>query len=133
MTKQEIREVIDKENGEGFSNNINLNGYVFIKNESFIIFEFKYIEDILVCHIKYIYYTNEKDLINVLVYCCNFWMGNKVQFIFYKEKFKKNSAVKFLKDLNFRVEIVDSPKWKFKFDCIEDGKDCHCILYNFYK
>ena len=133
MTKDDLRKIIDEENGEGFSNNINLNGYTFTKNGSFITFEFKYIEDIKVCHIKYIYFKNNKDLITLMVNCCNFWMGNKVQFIFYKEKNKKVSAYSLLKELNFRVNKIDYPKWKYRFNCKNDNWPCKCPLYNFYK
>lgn len=92
LTKRDILKVIDDENGIGYSSNININGYTFTKNESFLIFEFKLIEDVKICHIKYIYAKNKKDLITIMVNCCNFWMGNKVQFIFFKEKQKKNSS-----------------------------------------
>lgn len=133
MTKNEIRSIIDEENGEGFSNNINLNGYTFTKNGSFIIFEFKYMEDVKICHIKYIYFKNKKDLITIMVNCCNFWMGNKVQFIFYKEKEKRNSAINFLKSLNFRVDRIENYKWKYRFGCNRHGWPCNCVLYQLYK
>lgn len=134
ITKEEIREIIDSENGEGYSLNINLNGYTFTKNGSFIIFEFKFIEDVKICHIKYIYFKEVKDLVTIMVNCCNFWMGNNVQFIFYKEKQKPISAVKFLENLNFRVEIIDQPKWKYSFNCKRHkDKKCECPVYSLYK
>ena len=134
ITKDEIRRIIDSENGEGYSNNINLNGYVFTKNGSFLIFEFKNIEDVRICHIKYIYFKNKKDLITIMVNCCNFWMGNQVQFIFYKEKQKNVSAVRFLRSLNFRVEVISRPKWKYNFKCKKHkGVKCTCPVYSLYK
>lgn len=138
MTKEEIRHIIDSENGKGFSNNINLNGYTFTKNGSFIVFEFKYVEDVKICHIKYIYFKNVNDLVTIMVNCCNFWMGNQVQFIFYKEKKKKVSAIKFLEGLNFRSEQIKDPKWKWKFQCrIENAasihEPCNCPVFHLFK
>lgn len=134
LTKEDIRQIIDLENGEGYSNNLNLNGYTFTKNGSFIVFEFKTIEDIKICHIKYIYFKNVKDLVTIMVNCCNFWMGNRVQFIFYKEKEKLVSAIKFLENLNFRGEIIYNPKWKYEFKCKKHEREkCTCSIYSLYK
>ena len=134
MTREEIRAIIDEENGKGFSLNINLNGYVFTKNGSFIIFEFRNLEDIKICHIKYIYIKNKKDFITILVNCCNFWMGNSVQFIFFKEKKKRGeSAIKMLQELNFRMETLQNHKWKYEFNCLNCGEDCKCPVYSLYK
>lgn len=135
ITKDDIRAIIDKENGKGYSNNINLNGYIFTKNGSFIVFEFKNIDDVKICHIKYIYFRNVKDLITIMVNCCNFWMGNHIQFIFFKEKKKDVSAIKFLESLNFRMEVISRPKWKYKFKCNHKGceNNCKCVVYSLYK
>lgn len=136
ITKDEIREIIDKENGERYSLNVNLNGYTFTKNGSFIIFEFKYVEDVKICHVKYIYFKSIQDLITIMVNCCNFWMGNKIQFIFYKEKRKKISAIKFLEELNFRSEIINNPQWKYNFKCKGEGcnqSDCYCQVLSLFK
>lgn len=134
ITKEHIRNIIDHENGDGYSSNININGYTFTKNGSFIVFEFKYIEDVKICHIKYIYFKDVKDLVTIMVNCCNFWMGNKVQFIFYKEKKKNVSAIKFLENLNFRVEVIDRPNWKHHFNCkLHKNEKCECVVYSLYK
>ena len=134
MTKSEIRDVMDKENGAGFSNNFNLNGYVFQKQGSFIVFELKLIEDVKVCHVKYIHYENQKDLQTILAYSCNFWMGNNVQFMFYKEKHRKNGVVEKLKSLGFREEVVKGTNWKWKFACTECRNDpCTCVVHSMFK
>lgn len=135
MTKDEIRSVIDEDNGVGFSSNINLNGYVFTKNGSFVVFELKNIDEVRVCHIKYIHFKNDKDLTTVMVYCCNFWMGNHVQFIFYKEKDgRTHSAVDYLKSLNFREEFLHDQNWKWRFKCVRCKSDkCTCIVHSMYK
>ena len=134
LTKDDIRRIIDSENGKGYSYNINLDGYTFTKNGSFIVFKFKNFEDVKICHIKYIFFKNVEDLVTIMVNCCNFWMGNKVQFIFYKEKKKSVSAVKFLESLNFRMEVIDRPKWKYPFKCNKHiDKKCTCPVYSLYK
>jgi len=135
MVKDEIRQCIDQENGKDYSYNINLDGYVFTKNGSFIVFQLKNVDDVSVCHIKYIYVADQKDFVTIMVNCCNFWMGNNVQFIFYKEKKKlKNSPINFLKELGFKIDVVDNPEWKVKFDCLRcNSKECKCPLYILYK
>lgn len=137
LTKEEIQKIIDSENGNGYHKNISLKGYTFTRNKSFIIFEFKNVEDLKICHVKYIYFTNDKDLMNIMVNCCNFWMGNKVQFIYYKEKDREssNKIKEFLKSLNFRIETIDRPNWKWKFECIKEEckTNCKCPVWSFYK
>lgn len=139
MTKAEIRKIIDSENGVGYNQNVNLNGYTFKKNNSFIIFDFKLYEDIKICYIKYIYFDNENDLWNILANCANFWMGNGIKFLFYKEKEKlnpKSSAIKYLKSLNFRVSAISVHDYKYDFKCNRCGHDanqCRCTFYNCYK
>lgn len=140
LTKNSMRSMIDEENGIGFNRNVNLNGYVFKFKGSWICFELQNIEgseDIKVCNIKYIHFKNNKDLKNIIANCANFWMGNKVQFIYYKEKDKKNSALTFLQSLGFRVE-PKTQVWKYNFNCgtCEEGKNtysCTCPVYNMYK
>ena len=136
MTKDEIRRVIDKENGKNYSLNLDLNGYTFKKNNSFVLFELRYVEDIKICIIKYIHFEKMKDLINILVTCCNFWLGNEVQFLYYQEKERrKNSPIDFLRQLNFKVELVENPSWNYKFECVNcnPNDQCHCRLYKLFK
>ena len=137
MDINKIKYIIDKENGKGYSDNINLKGYIFTRNNSFIVFELKNIEDVRVCHIKYIYFDNTKDLKTIIVNCANFWMGYKIQFLFFKEKEKKISAVKFLESLNFRKDVVRNNNWKHDFECNVCGEKhlekCECALYKLYK
>lgn len=137
MDINKIKYIIDRENGKGYSNLINLKGYVFTRNNSFIVFELKNIEDVRVCHIKYIYFDNIKDLKTIIVNCANFWMGYKVQFLFLKEKRKPVSAIRFLESLNFRKEVVRNNTWNHDFECnicnAQDKDHCECVLYKLYK
>lgn len=137
MDINKIRETIDRENGNGYSKNINLKGYVFTRNDSFIVFELKNIEDVRVCHIKYIYFNNAQDLKTIIVNCANFWMGYKVQFLFLKEKEKLVSAIDFLESLNFRKESAICRNWKHDFECLDSQgnvkENCDCIVHSLYK
>jgi len=134
MTKAEMRQVMDRENGAGFSNNFNLNGYVFQRKGTFVVFELRTMEGIKICHIKYIHVERKEDLLPVMAYCCNFWMGNRVQFIFYREKERKNGAFEFLKGLGFRDEVNPHHQWKWAFQCVDcHQKKCVCAVHNMFK
>ena len=78
LNKEQIVSIIDKENGVNFSYNISVNGYIFKKNGSFMIFEMKEIQNVYVAHIKYIHISNKrsalKDIRTIFAYACNFWM-----------------------------------------------------------
>jgi hypothetical protein len=139
LTEEEKVRAIDDENGVGFSKNINMRGYTFTKNGSFITFEFKEFkesedtEGITCCSIKYIYWKNVNDLFTVLASCCNFWMGNRVKFIYYKEKRKENSIIDVLHDLGFKKESI-SVNWKYPFRCRQcHSTRCNCWVYSLYK
>ncbi len=133
ITKDIMKRDIDNEMGEGFSSNINLRGYTFTKNGSFINFEFRYIEGVKTCYIKYIYFESYKDLITIMVNCCNFWMGNNIQFFFYKEKEKKYTVSDLLEELNFSKRVSRNLKWKYPYNCKRCGPNCKCKTYSFYK
>ena len=135
MTKDEIRAIVEADNGKGFANNINLNGYTFIRGNSFMIFEFKVVDGVKLCHIKYIHYESEKELTSLFTYACNFWMGNDIQFIFYREKDRQsNSPVAFMRELNFREDIIRGYRWKWKFQCENCKKEtCDCVVHCLYK
>lgn len=137
MTKIEIREIIEQDNGRGFCLNLqNLNGYTFVRNSTFVLLELLVVQGTTVCVIKYIHSDNWDDFITTMVHVCNFLMGNNVSFISYKEKRRSDSErrMAFLKSLNFRVEIIKDPDWKYDFECpICHPQDCSCPQICFYK
>lgn len=133
ITLDYIRERIDFENGDGFHRNINTKEYVFTKNRSFILFNMRNIDGVVVCIINYIYYENYKDLLTIMAFAANFWMGNKVRFLSFAEKAKKISAIKFLKALGFKEDQENHPDWQYPFDCVKHGANCTCIKYMMYK
>ena len=134
MNKTRMRELIDAENGAGFSNNVNLDGYNFFKNNTFISFKISKINGIPLVNIKYIYSESKKDLINVLAYCCNYWYGSKVKFVYYKEKDKKPYAIKLLRSMGFTVLVGEYKKeWPVKFECNRCNKSkCECYINEAY-
>lgn len=134
MDKVEVKQLIDSEQGEGFSENIALNGYIFYKNKSFIAFKINRIDDITVSNIKYIYSDNKNDLVSIIAYACNFWLGLDIKFIYYKEKRKAPYVIKTMESLGFR--IVDSrinQNWKSDFVCNKcKSHDCNCSTVEAY-
>lgn len=126
MNKEKMKHLIDSENGKGFSENIPLDGYNFFKNNSFISFKISKVEDVQVVIIRYIYSDNKKDLVNILAYCCNFWMGMQVKLIYYREKEKSSYAIDYLREIGFKVSSVDKYKWRNKFECIKGESPCTC-------
>lgn len=127
-------ELIDKENGEGFHKNIDLSGYNFFKGNSFISFKISKVEGVNIANIRYIYSDKKEDLLKVLAYCCNFWVGNKVKFIYYKEKDKAKYATKALNNLGFKiVDDVNNIQWKHSFNCnIHNNGECNCKINEAY-
>lgn len=125
-----MSKLIDSEGGEGFSRNIDIGGYNFFKNNTFISFRISKVDNISVANIKYIYSTNKKDLLSVLAYCVNFWSGMKVKFIYYKEKEKDNYAINELSKLGFTIiKDIHSEGWRYNgFNCTVDGNPCNCNL-----
>ena len=132
MNKALMKDLIDSENGEGFSKNIDLNGYNFYKNNTFISFKIFKVEDIPITNIKYIYSENKKDLLTVLTYCINFWMAMKIKFIYYKEKEKgkdKKYVIEELEKLGFTIITSDiKTAWKYNFKCKKGENPCKCNI-----
>lgn len=113
--KTEIRSLIDHEHGRDFSRNINLKGYVFHLQKSFIAFHFETVDGVTIAVIDYIFLTNKKSLVKLLGFTVDFWLGNKVRFIYYKEHERKANYVEvYFKALGF--ETVRENKdgvWKY--------------------
>ena len=85
MKKIELQKVINSENGINYHRNINLSGYTIYRDKSFISFRLMTVKEKQICVIDYIFITSKKDLIQLLSWCINFWSGNAVKYIYYKE------------------------------------------------
>lgn len=135
MNRERIKELIDKEQGYKFSENISLSGYTFYKNNSFINFKISRLEDgISVANIKYIYSDSKEDLISIIAFACNFWLGTNVKFIYYKEKKKAPYVINTMRRLGFKI-VNDriSVDWPVEFVCKKcKSTNCRCITIEAY-
>lgn len=137
LTNDQVNEIIDQENGDGFCFNIDKSKcYRFNRGNSFAIFRIQTIENVKVCHIRYIHFENEAELATIMAFMMNFLEGNKVMLIVYREKNRKNkkkSPIPFMKDVGFNVSSNDDYTWQYTFNCNIDGSDCHCKTYEVVK
>lgn len=115
VKKLEMQQLINDENGENYHRNINLNGYTVYRDKSFISFRILSVKNKPIVVIDYIYITNKKDLIQLLSWCINFWSGNSVRYIYYKEHKRKSNIIKSLSSLGFTVSETTCNKWKHQW------------------
>ncbi len=113
MKKLELQKVINSENGINYHRNINLSGYTAYRDKSFISFRLMTVKEKQICVIDYIFITSKKDLIQLLSWCINFWSGNAVKYIYYKEHHRKANVIqKVLPALGFKVCNSTYDNWK---------------------
>lgn len=115
VKKLEMQQLINDENGENYHRNINLNGYTVYRDKSFISFRILSVKNKPIVVIDYIYITNKKDLVQLLSWCINFWSGNSVRYIYYKEHKRKSNIIKSLSSLGFTVSETTCNKWKHQW------------------
>ncbi len=114
--KIELQKLINSENGINYHRNVNLNGYTVYRGKSFISFRLLNINNKEVVIIDYMFMTSKKDLLQLLSWCVNFWSGNAVKYIYYKEHHKKsNIAEKCLPSLGFHVQQSTYDNWKYEW------------------
>lgn len=131
MDKLTMQKLIDHESGEGFHKNIDLSGYNFYKNNSFISFKIIKIDGMPVANINYIYSDNKNDFCNLMAYCFNFWVGSGIKFVYYKEKVKnKPYTKKTFEVFDFTIddEGLKPGSWVYDFDCVNGEKPCVCKI-----
>lgn len=110
-----MKELIDSENGVGFSENVDLSGYNFFKNDSFVSFKIRKIDGVNVVIVKYIYSDKYKDLLSILSFCSNFWIGKNAKIIYYQEREKHPYVVSKLEELGFEIRKYETKK-KYKYE-----------------
>ena len=94
LMKIDLQKKIDKEHGINYHRNVDLaNSYTVYRNSSFISFKFVEINGINTVEISYIYITDKTSLVKLITWCINFWSGNAVKYIYYKEHVKKSNVV----------------------------------------
>ena len=113
LQKIELQKLINSENGINYHRNVNLSGYTVYRDKSFISFRIMTVNNKEVVIIDYMFITSKKDLMQLLSWFINFWSGNAVKYIYYKEHHKKsNVAEKCLPTLGFTVQNTTYKKWK---------------------
>ena len=133
ITKQEMKDIIDIENGDGFHRNVDLNGFNFIKNRTFSCFKIYRLMNVNSVIISYIHMESKAELMSLLAYSTNFWMGKRVKFIYFMQKENSYSKELFseLRKLGFKVMTRDHlpDDFKYSYDCLEDSFECECQIY----
>lgn len=112
--KIEMVKLIDNEHGKGYSKNVNLDGYTIYRNSSFITFRVVTVNGHNVAVIEYVYVTNKNDLIKLLSFAVNFFVGKDVAYIYYKQhKRPANYVEKYFPLLDFEVQDFINKHWKY--------------------
>lgn len=134
--KQYKNKAIDFEEGTGFYKNItDKNTQFFFCGYSFVIFRIMKVEDVSTCYIYYMYAEDKNSFKSCYYAMINYCLGNKVKFIYYAEKEKRNPfSVNFLKSLGFKTE-TNKKIYPKDFVCKKCGKDrlsCECNTISCY-
>lgn len=136
LKENEINEVIDSENGEGFYQNIDTQGrYLFAKGDSeqnFILYKIEKIDDFNVLVINYISCKDIDVVSSLLAFLFNFCINYEIHMIYYSQKERIDTEViKFLDQLKWK-KYKKRKRFDYAFDCNLDGEDCHCNSYFYY-
>lgn len=129
---QEFFDIIDEENGIGYSANISDKGY-FVRlanSNAKVFYEVKNLNGgARVIFINYIHYNNKKEMLSLLAFCCQWWHNLKPTMVYLREKNRPRSAGKYLKSMGFNcVELENNLK---PFNCNIDGSPCQCPVYEY--
>lgn len=124
-------EVVDRENGQGYSVNISHEGNFIKKNETKMLYQIKKIKKVVVVYIHYIHYETEEELLNLLAFSCVWWKKVNPHVIYYREKERENGVGSFLKNFGFDVQRVSNDLKPFRCR-MEPGSDtCNCPVYEY--
>lgn len=152
---ESTEDIIDDDNGEGFSRNIKRSKFKMINNGNFIVFSFKKLEDNIVSIISYVHakdiYDKDSmdDLKDLLWYYLDFCLGNHVDMIYFKQKSRehKNKDKVIIADKSNASQLFDSLEfsknempshYKFRYTCKQDHiistdlHPCKCRIQEFY-
>lgn len=129
-----IMDIVDEDNGEGYSKNIPKKGQVFRFSKpgsrTRILYEVKIIDKVRVIFLRYIHYDNESELLKVLAFACKFFKGLEANMVYYREKDRDHPAGKYLEDVGFYSRPVESDFEEF--DCKQDGWPCNCEVKEYW-
>lgn len=116
--RSEFKKFIDFEHGDKFNKNININGYIFYRDKSFISINIKKVQNVNVCCITYMYILNKKDFIKLFSVLSKFLAGHDVKFIYYIEHRRPaNYDEKYLELIGFNIEKSERDNvWSHSFE-----------------
>ncbi len=115
LKKVELQKLINDENGTNYHRNVKLNGYVIYRGDSFIAFRLMDVNNMPCVVVDYIYITSKNDFIQLMSWCINFWSGNAVKYVYYKEHRRKSTVSKMLTSLGFQVKSIKYHGWKHQW------------------
>lgn len=130
-----LMQIIDQENGRGYSVNIKNQGMIIrIPNSTTeMLYEVMIKEEnVKLVFIRYIHYENKRQLLTLLAFAAQWWMKLEPNMIYFCEKDRKNGAGKYLKLLGFHDDLV---KNRLKpFHCLQcgGGDPCTCHVHEYY-
>ena len=121
----ELQKLIDGENGKNFNKNIDLSGWTFYRDASFISFKLVEISHVQTAVVQYIYITNKNDLVKLLAQVIKFFQGNDVKYIYFLEHAREaNYCKKYLSLLGFKIVEEERPGvWKYNFKSTNGYKE----------
>ena len=125
-------EVIDNDNGAGYSVNISQRGIFIVtpSKQTKMFYEVKTLQGKQVVFIKYIHYANYNELLNLLAFAVQWWSNLRPAIVYMKEKKRDTAVGKYLVKLGFkRNEIKNTLEL---FDCNNDGYYCSCPVYEYF-
>lgn len=128
---EDFKQIVDADNGEGYHVNITMKGN-FVKFDhgtTKMLYEIKNLEGVKIVFIKYIHYETKKELLSLLAFATQWWKNLKPSLVYYREKERKHRVGKVLKELGFEESTI--PNTLEPFDCLIDGRDCNCTIYEY--
>jgi hypothetical protein len=132
LKKVELQRLINEENGTNYHKNVNLSGYVPNRGKSFIAFRLLEINNVTMVYIDYIYTISQDDFYQLLTWCINFWQGNNVKYLYYKEHRRQATVIKLLKQLGMDIKPIKYHGWKYDWTSTngyaeEDVLEAHTV------
>lgn len=130
-----LMQIIDQENGRGYSQNIKNQGMIIrIPNSTTqMLYEVMIKEEnIKLVFVRYIHYENKRQLLTLLAFAAQWWMRLEPNMIYFSEKSRKNGAGKYLKLLGFHEDRVKNKLRPFHCMACGGGDPCVCPVYEYY-
>ena len=127
MNKDEMLDIVEKENGIRYKKNIPKNSLFLTNDTGFVIFEKRKIEKTQVLLIHYIYASSYSEVIELFSGLFDYIIGNEIKFVYFVQHRRKAIyAEKYLKSIGFQVKYIDK-KWKRRWKSTNGYDERHAI------